>query len=81
MTTSCDNTLEEISAWDKLIEGQSDLIEDLKAELKKGKPSLSIELGSCLFGFESPSEISRTAGWCWEGVGGAVGRRLVPLFW
>ncbi|MEN3334329.1 MAG: hypothetical protein V7641_3694 [Blastocatellia bacterium] len=45
MTTSCDNTLEEISAWDKLIEGQSDLIEDLKAELKNGRPCLRIELG------------------------------------
>lgn len=45
MTTPCGNTLEEINAWDKLIEGQSDLIDDLKAELKNGEPCLSIELG------------------------------------
>jgi len=45
MTTPCDNMLEEISALDKLIEGQAELIEDLKAELKNGKPSLSLELG------------------------------------
>jgi hypothetical protein len=43
MTTAVDNTLEEMTAWDKLIEGQSDLIEDLKTELKTGKLCLSTE--------------------------------------
>jgi hypothetical protein len=44
MTALYDKPLEEITAWDKLIEAQSDLIEDLKAELKDGKLCLSTEL-------------------------------------
>jgi hypothetical protein len=45
MTTPCNNTPGAITAWDKLIDGQAELIEDLKAELRNGQPCLSTELG------------------------------------